>query len=132
MRAYLDATVEKAREVGFVETLFGRRRYIPELKERNFNIRSFGERTAMNSPIQGSAADLIKIAMIKVDNALRQADTGAVILLQVHDELVLEAPEANVDAVKEIVRDEMSSAAQLKVPLVVDVGAGPNWLDAKR
>ena len=132
VRAYLDATVEKAREVGFVETLFGRRRYIPELKERNFNIRSFGERTAMNSPIQGSAADLIKIAMIKVDNALRQADTGAVIVLQVHDELVLEAPEANVDAVKEIVRDEMSSAAQLKVPLVVDVGAGPNWLDAKR
>ncbi len=132
VRAYLDATVEKAREVGFVETLFGRRRYIPELKERNFNIRSFGERTAMNSPIQGSAADLIKIAMIKVDNALRQADTSAAILLQVHDELVLEAPEANVDAVKEIVRDEMSSAAQLKVPLVVDVGAGPNWLDAKQ
>lgn len=132
VRAYLDATVEKAREVGFVETLFGRRRYIPELKDRNFNIRSFGERTAMNSPIQGSAADLIKIAMIKVDNALRQADTRAAILLQVHDELVLEAPEANVDAVKEIVRDEMCSAAQLKVPLVVDVGAGPNWLDAKQ
>ena len=132
VRSFFDLTIERARRVGYVETLFGRRRYIPELKERNFNVRSFGERTAMNSPIQGSAADLIKIAMINLDGALREADSGGAILLQVHDELVLEVPESNVDEVAETVHREMIGAAELKVPLVVDIGIGPNWLDAKR
>jgi len=131
VRAFLDASIERAKEHGYAETLFGRRRYIPELKDKNFNVRSFGERNAMNSPIQGSAADLIKIAMVNLDAALREGDLGAAMLLQVHDELVLEAPEAHADAVAEIVRREMSGAATLKVPLVVDVGIGPNWLDAK-
>ena len=132
VRAFLDTTIESARQNGFVETLFGRRRYIPELKDKNFNVRSFGERTAMNSPIQGSAADLIKIAMVNLDRALSGLACGAAMLLQVHDELVLEAPEARADEVAAVVRREMSTAAELKVPLVVDVGTGPNWLEAKR
>ena len=128
----MDSTIVRARENGFVETLFGRRRYIPELKDKNFNIRSFGERTAMNSPIQGSAADLIKIAMVNLHRALKGGNLGAAMLLQVHDELVLEAPVRHATEVAEIVRREMSAAATLKVPLVVDVGIGPNWLDAKQ
>ena len=131
VRSFLDDTVQRAREIGYVETLFGRRRYIPELREKNFNIRSFGERTAMNSPIQGSAADLIKIAMVNLDRALKDTGHNAAILLQVHDELVLEVSESKVEQVTDIVRREMTSAAKLKVPLVVDVGVGPNWLDAK-
>ena len=132
VRAFLGSTIVRARENGFVETLFGRRRYIPELKDKNFNIRSFGERTAMNSPIQGSAADLIKIAMVNLHRALKRGNLGAAMLLQVHDELVLEAPVRHATEVAEIVRHEMSAAATLKVPLVVDVGIGPNWLDAKQ
>jgi DNA polymerase-1 len=132
VRTFLDAAIERAREKGFVETLFGRRRYIPELKDKNYNIRAFGERTAMNSPIQGSAADLIKIAMINLRRALRRLDYEAETLLQVHDELVLEAPVAHAADVAAIVRREMSAAATLKVPLVVDVGMGRNWLEAKR
>jgi DNA polymerase-1 len=117
--------------MGYVETLFGRRRYIPELKDRNFNIRAFGERTAMNSPIQGSAADLIKIAMIKLHRSLKEGGLKSAMLLQVHDELVLEAPDEEVDQVVGTVRGAMEGAAKLKVPLVVDVGVGANWLDAK-
>ena len=131
VRRFLDDAVESARRVGYAETLFGRRRYIPELKDRNYNIRAFGERTAMNSPMQGSAADLMKIAMINVAAALRDAAMKSAMLLQVHDELVLESPEEEVDEVITIVRREMTQAAQLSVPLVVDVGVGPNWLDAK-
>ena len=114
-----------------METLQGRRRYIPELKDKNFNLRAFGERTAMNSPIQGSAADLIKIAMIRVRDALAQAGRGARILLQVHDELVIEAPAEHAEDTSQIVKREMEAAARLEVPLVVDVGIGENWLDAK-
>lgn len=131
VRTFLDRTIARAREDGFVETLFGRRRYIPELRDKSFNVRSFGERTAMNSPIQGSAADLIKIAMIKLDRALKEVDRGAAMLLQVHDELVLEVPTAHADEIAAIVRREMAAAGSLKVPLVVDVGVGPNWLQAK-
>jgi DNA polymerase-1 len=132
VRTFLDSTIARAREKGFVETLFGRRRYIPELKDKSFNVRSFGERTAMNSPIQGSAADLIKIAMINLHRALKEVDRGAAMLLQVHDELVLEAPTDNADEIAAIVRREMVAAGSLKVPLVVDVGMGPNWLQAKQ
>jgi DNA polymerase-1 len=131
VRRFLDQTVEQARRLGYVETLFGRRRYIPELKDPTHNVRAFGERTAMNSPLQGSAADLIKIAMVNLHRALRESGSRGAILLQVHDELVLEAPERDVEAVATIVRREMEGAASLNVPLVVDIGVGSNWLDAK-
>ena len=131
IRQYLDSMVDFAREHGYVTTIFGRRRYIPELRERNFNIRAFGERTAANSPIQGSAADLIKIAMIRIDDALREGKHEARMLLQVHDELVFEVPPDETDSVKTLVKQEMENAAQLSVPLVVDIGSGANWLDTK-
>ncbi|MEE8361629.1 MAG: DNA polymerase I, partial [Gemmatimonadales bacterium] len=131
VRTYLDRQVDLARERGYVETLFGRRRYIPELKSKNFNVRSFGERTAQNSPLQGSAADLIKIAMRNIHRQLADEGLATRLILQVHDELVLEAPEAEVDRVSVLVREAMESAADLRVPIVADVGVGPNWLDAK-
>jgi DNA polymerase-1 len=131
VRRYLDASVELARKQGYVQTIFGRRRYVPEVRERNFNIRAFGERIAANSPIQGSAADLIKIAMARVAVALRARKLKSTMLLQVHDELVFEALESEVATLTSIVRAEMEGAAQLAVPLVVDVGVGPNWLETK-
>jgi DNA polymerase-1 len=131
VRAYLDSQVAYARENGYVETIFHRRRYIPELRDRNFNIRAFGERVATNAPIQGSAADLIKVAMIRIHDALRRDGLAARMLLQVHDELVLEAPPNETDVVTGIVRDAMEQAADLSVPLVVDLGIGNNWLEAK-
>ena len=131
VRNYLDSMVAFARENGYVQTIFGRRRYIPELRERNFNIRAFGERVAANSPIQGSAADLIKIAMIRIDNALRTRNLRSKMLLQVHDELVFEVFPDELEPVQEMVKYEMEHAAQLSVPLVVDLGVGKNWLDTK-
>jgi DNA polymerase-1 len=131
VREFLDSTVEYAREHGYVETIFKRRRYIPELRDRNFNIRAFGERTAANSPIQGSAADLIKIAMIRIRDRLTDERLSARMLLQVHDELVFEVPGPELDAVTTLVRDEMAHAASLSVPLLVDVGTGRNWLETK-
>ena len=131
VRAFLTAIVESARDKGYVETLFGRRRYIPELRDSNFNMRAFGERTAANSPIQGSAADLIKIAMIRVHRRLREEKLRARLLLQVHDELVLEAPPEELAAAGSLVKHEMENAAALSVPLVVDLGEGVNWMDAK-
>ncbi len=131
VRRYLDSMVEYAREHGYVQTIFGRRRYIPELRDRNFNIRAFGERTAANSPIQGSAADLIKIAMIRIANRLATEKLSAKMLLQVHDELVFEAPEQELDQLKVLVREEMEGAARLSIPLVVDLGTGANWLQTK-
>jgi DNA polymerase-1 len=131
VRAYLDSQVAYAREHGYVETIFHRRRYIPELRERNFNIRAFGERVATNAPIQGSAADLIKVAMIRIYESLRRQELRGQMLLQVHDELVLEAPPNEVETVSRIVRDAMEGAADLTVPLVVDLGVGDNWLEAK-
>jgi DNA polymerase I len=131
IRDYLDAQVEFAREHGYVQTLFGRRRYIPELRDRNFNIRAFGERTAANSPIQGSAADLIKIAMINIHRRLRADRLESVMLLQVHDELVFESPGGEVGKLSELVKREMESAAKLSVPLVVDLGVGSNWMETK-
>jgi DNA polymerase-1 len=131
VRAWLDKTVEEARHRGFVETLFGRRRYIPELRDRNFSIRSFGERTATNSPLQGSAADLIKIAMIRIHAALKREGLRTRMLLQVHDELVFEVPESERVVAEALVKREMEGVASLAVPLVVSVGAGKNWIDAK-
>jgi DNA polymerase-1 len=131
VRGYLDSMVEHAREHGYVETIFHRRRYIPELRDRNFNIRAFGERTAANSPIQGSAADLIKIAMIRIDTALRKRAMQSRMLLQVHDELVFELPPQEQESLVNLVKHEMEHAAELSVPLVVDVGLGDSWLATK-
>ncbi|MBI3791369.1 MAG: DNA polymerase I [Gemmatimonadetes bacterium] len=131
VRAWLDGAVEAARAQGYVETIFGRRRYIPEIKEKNFNIRAFGERVATNAPIQGSAADLIKRAMLRVDAALRAQGLEAKMLLQVHDELVFEGPPRELEALASLVREAMEGAADLRVPLVVDLGIGDNWVDAK-
>lgn len=131
VKRYLDSMVEFAREHGYVQTIFNRRRYIPELRERNFNMRAFGERTAANSPIQGSAADLIKIAMIHVDEAFRERGFDSRMLLQVHDELVFDVAPAELEEVRGVVTYQMEHAAELSVPLVVDVGIGDNWLDTK-
>ena len=131
VRAWLDRTVAEARAKGYVETLFGRRRYIPELKDRNYNIRAFGERTATNSPLQGSAADLIKIAMIRIAGALKEHVLASRMILQVHDELVVEVPRGEEEAATELVKRHMERAADLRVPLVVSVGMGMNWVDAK-
>ncbi len=131
VRSYLDATVEQARVRGYVETIFKRRRYIPELKDRNFNIRAFGERTAQNSPIQGSAADLIKVAMIRVQQSLADKKMDSRMLLQVHDELVFECPGGELPELQKLVVHEMTTAVKLDVPLVVDVGTGVNWLETK-
>jgi DNA polymerase-1 len=131
IRAYLDKMVEVAYEQGYVQTIFGRRRYIPELRDRSFNVRAFGERTAANSPIQGSAADLIKVAMIRINKALAADGLNAKMLLQVHDELVFEVPPPELEAVTAIVKREMENAVELSVPLVVETGVGENWLETK-
>lgn len=131
VREFLDKTVADARANGYVTTLYGRRRDLPALNSRNFMQRSFAERMAMNTPIQGTAADLIKIAMIHADEALRAARVKSRILLQVHDELVLETTAAEAEMVSEILRAAMSRAAELAVPLAVDVHMGKNWAEAK-
>jgi DNA polymerase I len=131
VRQFLDAQVNLAREQGFVETIFGRRRFIPEIHDRNFNTRAFGERLAQNSPIQGSAADLIKLAMIRIADRLRRESRAARMLLSVHDELVFEVPSAELVEVRELVVHEMEHAVELSVPLKVETGSGANWLDAK-
>ena len=131
VRGYLDRSVQHAREFGYVETLSGRRRYIPEVKDKNFNHRAFGERVATNTPLQGSAADLIKRAMVLVHDALAAGSLKTRMLLQVHDELVFEVPPEELEVVQVMVKEKMEAAATLKVPLVVDLGVGKNWLDAK-
>ena len=132
VRAFLDRMIQLAREQGYVETLFKRRRYIPEIKDRNFNMRAYGERNAQNSPLQGSAADLIKLAMIRIHAAIAERKLQSRMLLQVHDELVFEVPPEELDAMAGLVREHMEQVVELQVPLVVDIGVGPNWLDAKR
>ena len=130
VREWIDRTVAAAHEDGFVETLLGRRRYIPELRSNNFSDRGYGERVAANTPIQGSAADLCKLAMLDIDAGLREAGMKSRMLLQIHDELVFEAPEAEVEALVALVRDRMENAYPLEVPLVVDVGHGASWAAA--
>lgn len=131
VKGFLERCVEEAKARGYVETLFKRRRYVPELKERNFNMRAFGERIAANAPIQGSAADLIKIAMIRVHRALSADGLASRMLLQVHDELVFEVAPGEEPAARTLVKREMEGAATLEVPLLVDMGIGSNWVDAK-
>ena len=131
VRRYLDEQMEKARQQGYVETLTGRRRYIPEINARNFNIRSFGERAATNAPIQGTAADLIKIAMIRIQADLEARNDGTKMLLQVHDELLFETPADRTEEIRELVRDRMENAAVLDVPLRVEGGVGTSWIETK-
>ncbi len=131
VRAFLDEQIAMAKERGYVETLSGRRRYVPELRARNWNTRSFGERVAQNTPIQGTAADLMKQAMIDVHERLREHTTDARLLLQVHDELLLEVSEDRVDEVEGLVVECMESAMDLAVPLVAEAGVGRTWYDTK-
>ena len=131
VRAFLDEQVGLARDKGYVETLSGRRRYIPEMTASNWNVRQFGERVAQNTPIQGTAADLIKKAMIRIQAALEEKYPGSRLLLQVHDELLLEVPEERVDEVGRMVVEEMESALELNVPLAVDTGIGDSWYGCK-
>jgi DNA polymerase-1 len=129
VKRFIEETVATTRETGVARTMFGRERPIPDINSRNPNARGFAERTAVNSPIQGTAADLIKLAMVRIDRALEGFETK--LLLQVHDELVLEAPPGELEAVKQLVRKEMEAVCALDVPLLVEVGTGVNWRDAK-
>jgi DNA polymerase-1 len=129
VRSYIDRLLEETRREQRVRTLFGRVRPIPDMQSRNANLRGFAERTAVNTPLQGTAADLIKIAMISIDRRLREEKFAAKMTLQVHDELLFDVPEKEVEQVKQLVRHEMETVIQLKVPIVVDCGAGPNWRD---
>ncbi|AGM99761.1 DNA polymerase I [Streptococcus iniae] len=131
IKSYMDTVVREAKDKGYVETLFKRRRELPEINSRNFNIRSFAERTAINSPIQGSAADILKIAMINLDKALADGQFESRMLLQVHDEIVLEVPEAELPAIKALVKETMEAAVALSVPLRADENAGQSWYEAK-
>ena len=130
VKEFIDKLVADAKEKGYTETMFGRRRPIPELSSSNFMQRSFGERVAMNAPIQGTAADIIKIAMIKVWKALKEEGLKSRLILQVHDELVVDMLRSEQERVVAIVTEAMESAAALKVRLVVDYGVGGNWLEA--
>ena len=130
VRDYMKQVVEQAREQGYVSTIYGRRRELPELKSSNFNLRSFGERVALNMPIQGTAADIMKLAMVHVARALEEEKLEARLLLQVHDELIVECPEKEKERVGEILRREMEHAAELSVPLTVDVRSGHSWAEA--
>ncbi len=129
--SYMNDVIKKAKTDGFVETIFGRRRYLPELSSSSFNVRSFGERVARNMPIQGAAADIIKIAMINVDKRIKKENLESKLILQVHDELIIEAPKSEVNEVSKILKEEMESAASLRVPLVVDINIGSTWYEAK-
>ena len=131
IKSYLDGLVEHAKEEGYVTTMYGRRRPVPELKSSNFMQRSFGERVAMNSPIQGTAADIIKIAMNRVHDRLQEERMKSRLILQVHDELLVEAKLSEADRVEEILREEMQQAASLRVPLEIDLHRGKNWYEAK-
>jgi DNA polymerase-1 len=131
VRRWLDETIEHVRKTGVTKTMFDRERPIPDINSRNPNARGFAERTAVNSPLQGTAADLIKLAMVRIDAAFRDAGRRSAMLLQVHDELVFECPPEEVDETSRLVKREMEGACDLKVPLLVDVGVGENWRDAK-
>jgi len=129
---FIQRTIEQAARDGYVTTLFGRRRPVPEIRASNRQTRSLGERLAVNSVMQGTAADVIKKAMVAIHRRLREEGRAARLVLQVHDELLLEVPDAETSAVKELVREEMSNAFPLDPPLGVDIGTGDDWNDAKR
>lgn len=131
VKSYLDSLIEEARNTGYVTTLLGRRRYLPDIKSRNFNRRSFAERTAMNTPIQGTAADMIKKAMVILQKQIQQKSFASQLLLQVHDELILEVPFEELTQMKYLVKESMESAVKLSIPLKIDINIGGNWYQAK-
>jgi DNA polymerase-1 len=129
VRAFIDRTLDEARRDQRVSTLFGRVRPIPDINSKNANLRGFAERTAVNTPLQGTAADLIKMAMIRIDAAIRERDLKSRMTLQVHDELVFEVPETELDIIRSLVREQMENVYPLAVPLLVELGVGLNWRD---
>lgn len=131
VKKFMEETPEVARAQGYVSSIYGRRRYVPAIKDRNFNLRHRAEREAINMPIQGTASDIVKMAMLKVDDALKRENMKTRIVMQVHDELLLEAPNEEVERAMEIVKKEMETAVELDVPLLVEIGAGENWMTAK-
>ena len=131
VKDFMESVVKEAREKDYVETLFHRRRYLPDIHSSNFNLRSFAERTAMNSPIQGSAADILKMAMIELDREMRERQFKANLLLQVHDELIFEVPQDELESLQSLVEEVMENAVSLKVPLRADSNVGDNWFEAK-
>ena len=126
----MDESIERARSQGYVETWFGRRRYLTDINSRNATVRSFAERNAINSPIQGTAADLIKLAMINIHAAINDAGLRSRMVLQVHDELIFDVHQSELEQMREIVRDKMLTAANFEVPMEVEIGTGKNWLEA--
>jgi DNA polymerase-1 len=130
VREYMDASIRMAREKGFVETMFGRKRYLPDILSRNSVVRGNAERNAINSPIQGSAADIIKIAMIRIQDSFEKEQLQTALILQVHDELNFDVCPDELERVKDITRKEMEHATTLSVPLTVEMGEGANWLEA--
>ena len=130
VKKFIDATIEQARKDGYVKTLLGRRRYLPEIDSSNSRRREFAERTAVNSPIQGSQADMIKLAMIAIHQKLQKRQLDATMILQVHDELVFEVGQKDLEEVDELVRTEMVNALELNVPVEVESNSGPNWFEA--
>lgn len=131
VREFMQKTVEDAKKTGYAETIFGRRRDIPELKSTNFNTRSFGERAAMNAPIQGTAADIIKLAMVNLERALKEGGFAAKLVLQIHDELIVDCPKNEAPRVERLLKEVMEGVARLSVPLVADVRSGKSWYDTK-
>jgi DNA polymerase-1 len=129
VRTFIDRTLEQARRDGYVSTLFGRIRPIPDILSKNPNLRGFAERTAVNTPLQGTAADLIKLAMIRIDRDLIERKLRTRMLLQVHDELIFEVPNEEIAEIRTLVQDRMEKVWELKVPLVAEAGVGPNWRD---
>jgi DNA polymerase-1 len=131
VRTYMYEIIKQARQDGFVKTLMGRRRWLPELASSNYNLRSFGERVALNMPIQGTAADIMKLAMIQVHHRLKREALHAKLVLQVHDELIVECPEEEAELVRVLLTEEMESAMALAVPLEAEAAIGTSWAEAK-
>jgi DNA polymerase-1 len=131
VKEWLDRQVAEVRQLGFTRTLFGRIRQIPEISSPQTNLRNFAERTAMNTPLQGTAADLIKLAMIEIDRRLTDEEFASRMILQVHDELLFEGPESEMPKLKKLVKEVMEHVHELRVPLVVEIKVGPNWRDMK-
>ena len=131
IKKFMEETPEIAKEQGYVSSIYGRRRYLPSINDRNYNVRSRAEREAINMPIQGTASDIVKIAMLKVDAALKREKLETKMIMQVHDELLFESPEAETEKAMEIIKREMESAVELDVPLTVEIGAGKDWMSVK-
>jgi DNA polymerase-1 len=131
VRAFIDRVLEETRHEQRVKTLFGRVRPIPDINSKNANMRGFAERTAVNTPLQGTAADLIKLAMIRIDEELQARKLQSRMLLQVHDELLFEVPSSELETMRRLVQEKMESVHELKVPLLVEIGVGPNWRDVE-